>query len=220
MFRIRLRDLQMDIARMKRRSETRVTELKARALGELRKQVESNRSMRDSLLAIRNEEREQFAKDRAELTAQIVELASRPPILLPPQDPIDIAAVVNAIGESLQKVTYGPVRQPFTEEEVRKQTLNLVGDLNGTAGVKEGEWMPDVELDEWMETHGMPDRPGAVAGTGPPQMSSTPDTYMDTGGEGLPPAVVGLPHAARATGDEAVFRSGVGATSAPPGRVE
>ena len=194
-----------EIRRRDKRWEDRLTEVKRRAVEEIRREHERRIAERTSLQDAAKVAAEDFQLRINAMSERIIELASRPPVVLPAPSQPDLSDLIRAIGKAVGEVAYGPERAPMTEQQIQQQTYELTRNLNAeTLGAPSGDWMPDVEMDEWMEEHGVPNRPGWVAGTGEPLMQASPDQAD------LPP---GMMQAPRPNGDTRMFAPG---QSAPP----
>jgi hypothetical protein len=114
------------------------------------------------------------AADRTEregLLDRVMQLAARPPVVV---QPVDTVPIVNATVEGMTKLMYG-YQQAFpqpVDTQADEMSMDRQG-LDNRGGVKEGEFMPDIEVDPFMDGP-YPTRGGWVGGNLPPQEGQTP----------------------------------------------
>lgn len=198
----RLRHLQAQI----KDRDARIDKIKTAALYEVGKARDEALSVREQAASDLSTLTKRYADAEQQWSDRLMEMASRPPTVIPAPAPApapDLAALIEAVGQSVAHVAYGPARPQLTEAELHQATYDLTRNLDpDTLGAPSGDWMPDVEMDEWMNEHGVPNKPGWIAGTAPPTMQSRPDSNVDE------PFIPSMAQAPRHNGDQAMFASG------------
>jgi len=164
------------IRRHLRENDQRTAKAIQTAEGAIRNAEQKAKAVREEAARSLSAIRQSYDEQQKHLVDRLIELANRPATILPAPD---LAPIVKQIGEAVAQVAYGPERPLLTAEQATAMTYDLTRNLDTeTLGEPSGTWMPDVEMDEWMEEHGVPNRPGWIAGAAPPTMPATPDTYL------------------------------------------